>query len=368
MVQRFDRCGQIATGTSTIVTQALTKDIGNGYTRIRMTAPSGLVVNAWLLQNQGHAVLFDSGFPFTTDQLKAGLAEAGLTIQDIESIAYTHTHVDHIGGGIALNPELRCRNLLWQGTHPRLYTAFYDVLESFEPVADWIHDFLPESEENSDVCAKIAEIPEGPTRCAGDGSLDRVEFVEIDEELTLAGRRFKVIDARGHDIYHIGWLDTETNTLISGDVILRVPTPILLPMYDNMLIWLRTLRQWETTLDSPQLLPGHGMATTLFGPAIERSRLVIQRLLEASQSCMEDGLPMDPLTIIEAYSGYDRSRYAQRFTVILATLGSLLHLLEQQGYVRSLDTRHWVLLRSLPALEIIETWSPDGIAPNVLND
>lgn len=335
---------------------ALTRDIGDGYTRIRMTSPSELVVNAWLLRNAGQAILFDTGFPHTIDQLEAGLGEVGVRIEDLDGVVYTHTHIDHMGGGAALNDRLQGPNYLWEGTHPRMLDAYYDVQEALPLAADWIDTFLPHTPANQERVEEVRSVPEGPIRTRCTGKLDRVTPIAFDQELILAGRRFRCIDARGHDIYHAAWLDIDTNTLISGDTILRVPTPIMPHMYDNLFQWLQTLERWQKTLDSPRMLPGHGLSTALFDASIDRSRLVVQRLYEATQDCVQDGLPVDPVTIIEHYAGHDRSRYAQRFAVQVATLGSLLAALEHQGYLRRLESRHWVEVRTLPPWETLLTW------------
>lgn len=337
---------------------ALTRDIGDGYVRIRMTSPSKLVVNAWLLRDDAHAVLFDTGFPHTTDQLEAGLAEVGLTLNDLDAVVYTHTHIDHMGGGVALNERLQCPNYLWSGTHPTLIDDFYAVQESLQSPGDWAQHFLPHTAEALARCEEMRSIPEGPIRCGGNGRLDRRHYVDFEEEVQLGGRTFRCIDARGHDIYHAAWLDVDANILISGDTILRVPTPIMPHMYDNLLQWLHTLDRWEGDLVAPRMLPGHGLSTSLFEPSIARSRLVVQRLYEAAQECLQDGLPIDPVTIIEEYAGHDRSRYAQRFAVQVATLGSILGELESRGFLRALDSRHWVEVRTLPEWSTLRSWTP----------
>lgn len=333
-----------------------TREIGDGYTRIRLTSPSELVVNAWLLQNAGQNILFDTGFPHTVDQLEAGLRDIGLRVEDLDGVVYTHTHIDHMGGGVALNARLTCPNYIWRGTHPDFLHRYYDTQDALGLAGDWIASFLPHTPPNTARVEEVLSVPEGPIRCGGNGGLDRIQFIDFNEEIELAGRRFRCIDARGHDIYHAAWLDLDSNTLISGDVILRVPTPIMPHMYDNLLQWLATLDRWQTTLDAPRMLPGHGLSTALFDASIERSRLVVQRLYEATQECLEDGLPVDPVDIIEHYAGHDRSRYAQRFAVQIATLGSLLQELAQRGYLRALESRHWVEVRALPPWDALLAW------------
>lgn len=334
----------------------LTLDAGNGYTRIRLESPSRLVVNAWLLQNDGKAVLFDTGFTHTTDQLIAGLEAANTSLDDLDAVVYTHTHNDHLGGGVALDDKLQCPNILWEGTHPQLYTDFYAVNESIPSTAEWLESMLPRNPKNQERVQEMASIPEGRLRSGGTGALSRKKFVAIGDEIDLAGRRFRCIDARGHDLFHVAWLDLDTSTLISGDVILRVPTPLMPHMSDDLPMWLDTLQRWEDTLDVQRMLPGHGMASALFKQSIQRSRLVVQRLYEAAQRCLEDGLPVDPVDIIEEYSGTDRSRYAQRFAVATSTLLNLLSELQMLGFVRPVDGGYWLEVRALPPWDALQPW------------
>lgn len=328
---------------------AFSHDVGDGYFRLRMESPSQLVVNAWLLRDNGSLVLFDTGFTHTTDQLQAGLAELGHTLADLDAIVYTHTHSDHLGGGVVLHDTVAVEHILWEGTHPSFLDRFYEVNESVPSTSQWLRAFLPSNEENARLLDEMATIPEGPIRCGtGRGVLQNVRQVALDDVITLAGRRFRCIDARGHDMHHVAWLDEAHGVLVSGDVVLRVPTPIMPQMQDHLPTWLNTLDRWQQTLTVTRLLPGHGMATAMFTQAIDRSRLVIEKLYGAAQQCLEDGLPVDPTDIVRAYSGEDRSRYAQRFAVAISTTCSLLIELERLRLIRRLEDGTWVMVQDLP--------------------
>lgn len=324
-------------------------EVGDGYVRLRMESPSQLVVNAWLLRNNGQNILFDSGFTFTTDQLIEGLAELNLELKDIDAVVYTHSHNDHIGGGIALDKVLNVPNFIWEHTHPSLINDFYNVTLGCPSPDVWLRDFLPKSARNHAILDEMASIPEGNMRVDdGPGVLSRIRPVAIGERIELAGRTFEVLDARGHDPYHIAWLDLDTNTLVGGDVILRVPTPIMPQMRDDLHLWLQTIERWEQTLNVSRLLPGHGMATSMFSGAIQRSRRVIEKLYESANELFEEGLPVDPVDIVLLYAGEDRSRYAQRHAVAISTCCSLLIELEKAGFIQRLDDGHWIQIRSFP--------------------
>lgn len=54
-------------------------------------------VNAYLVDD-GTVTLIDAGTPGAADELRAGIAEAGYTVEDIDRILITHYDFDHVGG------------------------------------------------------------------------------------------------------------------------------------------------------------------------------------------------------------------------------------------------------------------------------
>lgn len=54
-------------------------------------------VNAYLVDD-GTVTLVDTGTPRSVDDLRAGLADAGYTVADLDRILVTHFDVDHVGG------------------------------------------------------------------------------------------------------------------------------------------------------------------------------------------------------------------------------------------------------------------------------
>ena len=64
-----------------------------------------LSVNAFLVVEEGRHVLIDAGAANAWEPsmglLLDGLAEAGIAREDIATVAFTHTHVDHVSGLVA---------------------------------------------------------------------------------------------------------------------------------------------------------------------------------------------------------------------------------------------------------------------------
>jgi glyoxylase-like metal-dependent hydrolase (beta-lactamase superfamily II) len=64
-----------------------------------------LSVNAFLITEQGRRILIDTGagdaWEPTMGLLPRALAEAGVAREDITTVAFTHTHIDHVNGLVA---------------------------------------------------------------------------------------------------------------------------------------------------------------------------------------------------------------------------------------------------------------------------
>jgi len=62
-------------------------------------------VNAYLVDDDV-PTLVDAGTPFDEDDIRDGIAKAGVALEDIKRVLLTHYDVDHVGTLAALAPEL----------------------------------------------------------------------------------------------------------------------------------------------------------------------------------------------------------------------------------------------------------------------
>ena len=326
-----------------------TRQLTDDLWRLRISSECGLVVNAYLLRSEDANCLIDTGFSHTTDQLEAALDEVGLRVADVTDVLYTHTHVDHIGGGVALAPRWSPREWVWEGTEPA-FGDLYTYLERIRTSAEWPLGFLPSPSDADPVIVEMHAKPRVPIRTTGDGRLSSVQGVGFGETVTIGAYELECIDGRGHDPYHCGWLCRDRGWLFSGDVLMAVPTPLVAGMGDDVRQWLGTLERWERELDPSWLLPGHGMPTKLFGPSIARSRGALERLYGELCRQLDTGRPVDPLVVTRGILPADRSRFGARSAVLLANVETLLATLEARSLVARDSDRRWQKSRVLPSL------------------
>ncbi|MFB6105359.1 MAG: MBL fold metallo-hydrolase [Halobacteriaceae archaeon] len=64
-------------------------------------------VNAYLYDD-GEVVLVDAGTPWDADAVRAGVADAGYDLVDVDRVLVTHYDLDHVGGLAGLTPALDC--------------------------------------------------------------------------------------------------------------------------------------------------------------------------------------------------------------------------------------------------------------------
>lgn len=343
-----------------------TRELSAGLWRLRIDSECGLVVNVYVLRDGGDVALIDTGFPHTTAQIEEGLAELQLALSDVTDVLYTHTHIDHMGGGVALDADPRWspRQWIWEGTAPA-HEDWYAHVEAIRSPPSWPVGFAvgPQRAEERAVRAMVSK-PYTPLRVAGDGVLRGAEGVAFGEEVRVGGLRLVCEDGRGHDPRHCAWRVAGRGWFFSGDVVLAVPTPLVARMGDCPVTWLRTLARWEGRTDLSWFLPGHGMPTRLIGPSIARSRASFARVYEAVTDRAATGSAFDAFDVLQTLLPGDASRYAARSSGVLATIHTLLLLGASAGWVLPSGgpgALRWTEADGFPDLEAFVRAGPTSI-------
>ncbi|MGM0555472.1 MAG: MBL fold metallo-hydrolase [Myxococcota bacterium] len=237
-------------------------EVADGLWRIRLANPRGtLQVNTYVHRGDGELVVIDPGWPWTVDALEAALTELNVgegssdALHDVDRWLYTHAHIDHMGGAALLQERSDAPHLVWRPLEPKLpeWHAFQDEVADW---SDWLREtFVGEVrasmlEQHAAESSMLSE--------AGPMSVERAEFFELEDTLEVGSMRLEVVDARGHDPYHVAFFEPERGWLFSGDVVIAAPTPILRSMNDDLSAYRDSLARLRS-LDAELLLPGHGL-------------------------------------------------------------------------------------------------------------
>jgi glyoxylase-like metal-dependent hydrolase (beta-lactamase superfamily II) len=176
-------------------------------------------------------VIVDPGPAVSLATLEAGLADAGLTLDDLAGILLTHIHLDHAGATgtiVARNPRVRVY------VHERGARHMIDPERLLRSAQRLYGD------EMDALWGEFLAVPGGNVQALAGG-----------ETLELAGRRIEVAYTPGHASHHVSYLDTAGGTAFVGDTAgIRIANnPFVLPVTPppdiDLEIWEPSLRKIE---------------------------------------------------------------------------------------------------------------------------
>lgn len=241
--------------------------IAENLWRIRLCNPrSSLLINTYVYTHKGYVAVFDPGWPWTIEALQEALKSLQIAdnLDQVDLWLYTHTHIDHMGAAALLQQYSRAPHVVWPWIEHELerWHTYQDISNDWEP---WRLTAFAEPYK-SEILTKIQEKNRDQPRQTmqsvfGEGHLTNIHRVEVGQTLEVGQLRLQIIDARGHDPFHIAFWEPERRWLFSGDAVLATPTPISRVMHDNLVLYEQTLQRLQA-LKPALLLPGHGMHHT----------------------------------------------------------------------------------------------------------
>jgi glyoxylase-like metal-dependent hydrolase (beta-lactamase superfamily II) len=225
-------------------------------------------VNVYLIELRHGWMLVDCGLA-TADsyrELKRGMEQAGVRLDDIAEILLTHTHPDHVGQARRLLAETGARLSLSLDEQTQLHRA---ALSSDQP--EWLDHVLHQAGVPADMIERIERSfamikpnfqPLTPHRTLEAGQTIEARCGELRTLLTP-----------GHSPGHICLYSEGHRTLFCGDTVLETITPNIgwLPQRDALGEFFTSLEQ-VGGLFADHLLPGHGTPFSGLRGWIEQTR------------------------------------------------------------------------------------------------
>jgi glyoxylase-like metal-dependent hydrolase (beta-lactamase superfamily II) len=315
-------------------TEAGPVEVAPGVHRIPLPMPNdGLrAVNVYLLDDgSGRLSMIDGGWaqPDARAALDKALHHLGFGLDQLDRILVTHVHRDHYTLAVMLRREYGIRIGLGLGERRGLET----ITGAEQPLADQIAVLRQAGAD--DLADLMGAAARGVDRAA-EGWEAPDDWLEAGE-VTLAGRRLRIVPTPGHTRGHLVFADEAAGLLFAGDHVLPHITPSIgfeaAPADSPLADFLDSLALVRAMPDL-RLLPAHGgVADSTHARIDELLAHHDARLAETADVVRAHG----PVTGAEVAAALGWTRSRRRFTD-LDPFNRMLAVTETVAHLRLLTT------------------------------
>jgi glyoxylase-like metal-dependent hydrolase (beta-lactamase superfamily II) len=203
------------------------------------------IIGSYMLIGGNELALIDPGPQTTLEALLTGIREAGFDPQEVTHILATHIHLDHAGSA---------GSLMHYMPRAKVYAHSKGAPHLLDPSKVMASAMRIYGDRMQQLWGKVEPVPQ-----------ERLEVIEGDSILNVAGRRFEVHYAPGHAVHHVIFFDAQSGDLFAGDAAgvrlqgidyVRPPTPP--PDLD--------IEDWSNTIDMMKQLRPDVLYLAHFGP------------------------------------------------------------------------------------------------------
>ncbi len=252
------------------------RELEPGVWRLRVAQPRFAANYVYVLLGKV-PTLIDSGHPHasTQRQLTRGLRYIGLERRDIAQILYTHTHLDHLGGGMASwnDPALVHveHRLPRSAVEAGVDVGFGEYTIRLHQWFRWM-DSLPAHPYLDRLRAMKNQHPGGMPWLRIAEGLGRTTGRPLDPgSIVEAGDlRLRVVDVHGHDPHHVAFVEESGRWAVTGDIVVGSPTPLVPPMDDDAMPYRDALDRMAAEAPG-RVFPAHGLVFDDGPAAIEQT-------------------------------------------------------------------------------------------------
>jgi glyoxylase-like metal-dependent hydrolase (beta-lactamase superfamily II) len=305
------------------------REIDSGIFCIKIPQPFYPDTNVFLITGEA-LTLIDAGFPGqeTVTILSDSLKHLGYSLQELSTIIYTHPHVDHLGGGIFINQEVKVKNIGYRGQP----SGEEENFESFTANARKDHLEIGRYVLEGDLpgIGKEELFNYIETYFPQVGGLAGIIDVKDGETLDLGGAKLNVIHTPGHSSYHICLYEPARGILFSGDLLIgRLP-----PLF-NVRDYLKSLTRIGQE-DIRLILPGHGPVRKWPEKVILKAEQAV-RGYEMKVLSALDGKSHTVMDLVGTIYGRSPENIIEYFNQV-GMVGSFLRMLIEEGRVSLRET------------------------------
>lgn len=154
---------------------------------------------AYLIVENGRGAFIDCGTNYAVPRMLAALADAGISVAEVDWLILTHVHLDHAGGAGELIAQLPNARLV---VHPRGARHMIDPSVLWAGASAVYGDAVMEQ-----TYGRLRPI-----------AIERVIEAADGHVVDLAGRPLRCIDTPGHAKHHLTVFDARANVCFTGDV------------------------------------------------------------------------------------------------------------------------------------------------------
>lgn len=304
---------------------------------VRIELPAGTqmgTVNVYLF-TKPEPILVDTGLK--TDEswqaLQLGLAEQGLSIDDISRVIITHAHVDHDGQAGVIVQQSDADIWISDIGGPWLKNQ-----KEYRKRGDiyYREHFLPATGLDAEQIGRVAVTFDVMGEHRAPIPAQRIKTFPIDGTLQMGGKPWQVLYAPGHCSMQTCFYQPENRLLLSADMLLAItPVPVVesppegfIERVPGLPLFLESLDLIEA-LEVDLVLPGHGRPFDNHRQVIQRQR---ERIFTRKEECLgwiESGLTT-PIDLVNKMYAHRPPQY--RFAGLWMLIG-YLDLLLAEGAV-----------------------------------